>query len=142
MKIDALFSLTPARSRWERENCFQLSGKPTDGFCSKGKTKLKFSNGGSPPMNRSVAQVGNLLYRRLAVGGGLASRTAADCQSATPQTASLRYNLAGTGSGKQSTSLRGSWNHSQRDRAGVRENAAKTFRLLNATGKIPVSQFA
>ncbi len=28
------FPLTPALSRWERENCFQLFGKSTAGFCS------------------------------------------------------------------------------------------------------------
>jgi hypothetical protein len=39
----------------------------------------------------SVAQVGNMLYRRLIVGQLLAYRAAADCQSATQQTASLRY---------------------------------------------------
>ena len=39
-----------------------------------------------------VAQVGNLLCRRLAVGGNVPTlAAAADCQSATPQTASLRY---------------------------------------------------
>jgi hypothetical protein len=42
-------------------------------------------------MSLSVAQVGNLLYRRLVVGRLLAYRAAADCQSATRQTASLRY---------------------------------------------------
>jgi len=43
-------------------------------------------------MNRLVAQVDNLLFRRLAVGGAaLAQATPADCQSATQQTASLRY---------------------------------------------------
>ena len=26
-------SLTPALSRWERENCFQPLGKPAAGFC-------------------------------------------------------------------------------------------------------------
>ena len=41
--------------------------------------------------NELVAQVGNLLYRRLAVGWTQKCRTAADCQSATQQTASLRY---------------------------------------------------
>jgi len=39
----------------------------------------------------AVAQVGNLPYRRLAVGNASAEVTAADCQSATQQTASLRY---------------------------------------------------
>src|ERR1022692_3311734 len=38
-----------------------------------------------------VAQVGNLPCRRLAVGGLRNRRTAADCQSATWQTASLGY---------------------------------------------------
>ena len=28
------FSLTPALSRWERENCFQSLGKSAAGFCS------------------------------------------------------------------------------------------------------------
>jgi hypothetical protein len=40
-----------------------------------------------------VAQVGNLLYRRLVVGRLTAFRAAADYQSATQQTASLRYEL-------------------------------------------------
>jgi D-alanyl-D-alanine carboxypeptidase len=42
-------------------------------------------------MSRLVAQVGNLLFRRLAVGGAAGAHEPADCQSATPQTASLRY---------------------------------------------------
>ncbi len=37
-----------------------------------------------------VAQVGNLQFRRLAVGNTSEEATPADCQSATPQTASLR----------------------------------------------------
>jgi len=40
--------------------------------------------------NRLVAQVGNLLFRRLAVGGASRAHGSADCQSATQQTASLR----------------------------------------------------
>ena len=43
-------------------------------------------------MNRQVvAQVGNLLCRRLVVGESPYHPTAADCQSATQQTASPRY---------------------------------------------------
>jgi RNA 3'-terminal phosphate cyclase (ATP) len=38
-----------------------------------------------------VAQVGNLPFRRLAVGNASEEATPADCQSATQQTASLRY---------------------------------------------------
>ena len=33
-KIDGWFSLTPALSRWERENRFQRLGESTTGFCS------------------------------------------------------------------------------------------------------------
>jgi hypothetical protein len=45
-------------------------------------------------MNLGVAQVGNLLYRRLTVGRASGDLTAADCQSATQQTASLCYGVA------------------------------------------------
>ena len=46
----------------------------------------------APPRNLpAVAQVGNLLYRRLVVGWLQNGRNAADCQSATQQTTSLRY---------------------------------------------------
>jgi hypothetical protein len=41
-----------------------------------------------------VAQVGNLLYPRLAVGQASNCAVPADCQSAKQQTASLRYRIA------------------------------------------------
>ena len=47
----------------------------------------------SLPSNLDVAQVGNLLFRRLAVG------RPAGCQPATQQTASLRYTAAASGYG-------------------------------------------
>ncbi len=50
------------------------------------------------PLNLpAVAQVGNLLYRRLVVGWLQSCRTAADCQSAKQQTVSLRYGLKAHG---------------------------------------------
>ncbi|MEI2725891.1 MAG: hypothetical protein V9H26_20955 [Verrucomicrobiota bacterium] len=48
----------------------------------------------------AVAQVGNLLYRRLVVGWPQKCPTAADCQSATQQTASLRYGSGAQGAHK------------------------------------------
>ena len=48
----------------------------------------------------AVAQVGNWLYRRLVVGWPQKCPTAADCQSATQQTASLRYGSGAQGAHK------------------------------------------
>jgi hypothetical protein len=42
---DTLFSLTLTLSRWERENCFQLLGKSTAGFCFTAKKCMKSSSG-------------------------------------------------------------------------------------------------
>src|SRR5664279_5524589 len=39
------FSLTPALSRWEKENCFQLFGESTAGFCSTVQKFLQSANG-------------------------------------------------------------------------------------------------
>jgi hypothetical protein len=51
------------------------------------KPQIRMTN-----VETAVAQIGNLLYRRLAVGESVNLCMAADCQSATRQTASLRYN--------------------------------------------------
>jgi len=46
----------------------------------------------TPRAATAVAQVGNLLHRRLAVGPVTGIQAPADCQSAIQQTARLRYN--------------------------------------------------
>jgi len=42
LDFSVAFSLTPALSRWERENCLQSQGKSTTGFCSKAHKFYKY----------------------------------------------------------------------------------------------------
>jgi hypothetical protein len=44
MKYDT-FSLTPALSRWERENCIQFHGKPSNGICGRALNGSKRGSG-------------------------------------------------------------------------------------------------
>jgi RNA 3'-terminal phosphate cyclase (ATP) len=88
-----------------------------------------------------VAQVGNLPFRRLAVGNTSEEATPADCQSATQQTASLRYtDGGGAGGGPQLSAtvcLAGLPRH-----IGEREFAALRQRLALAPERCTIEEHA
>jgi hypothetical protein len=79
-----------------------------------------------------VAQVGNLLCRRLGVGWPPRGRTAADCQSAAQQTASLRYGSRAQGAQKIRSGL--SWG----ERVGVRASVDTNFVEHGSPAKLAV----